>query len=221
MTRCARRRSRPPKAPCPHARRARRWCGTQRRIVDRRRSIDRRWSGRGSSRRIFVRSPRRSRRPCLRSSSRSSPARASHHRRASAHSASTSRPRWAKERPSGRCRCGDANRVRIELVAVVGAPPEVLHGNGAVLSSLRTLGAGRALGVLGLVAPGTSARPSPSCSRALGSLVYAEDPLPHGSAAQSAAGSPFAGLHFELFLGSDRSPSRLIETDLPTSIDGP
>jgi serine phosphatase RsbU (regulator of sigma subunit)/anti-sigma regulatory factor (Ser/Thr protein kinase) len=115
---------------------------------------------------------------------------------------------WRRERGS------------IELVAVVGAPPEVVHGNGAVLSSLRTLQPGEQLGVLGIVGP-TRALAFAELLPGTRLLVYAEDPLPHGSAAQSAAGSPFDGLHFELFLGTDRSPSRLIESDLPTNIDAP
>lgn len=108
-----------------------------------------------------------------------------------------------------------------ELVAVVGERPEALHGNGEVLSRLRAMKPGERLGVLGLVAGPARALAFAELLPGTRLLVYAEDPLPRGSSAQFAAGSPFAGLHFELFLGPDRSPSRLIETDLARGIDGP
>jgi serine phosphatase RsbU (regulator of sigma subunit)/anti-sigma regulatory factor (Ser/Thr protein kinase) len=108
-----------------------------------------------------------------------------------------------------------------ELVAVVGERPEALHGNGAVLSRLRGLKPGERLGVLGLVVGPARALAFAELLPGTRLLVYAEDPLPRGSSAQFAASSPFAGLHFELFLGPDRSPSRLIETDLARGIDGP
>jgi serine phosphatase RsbU (regulator of sigma subunit)/anti-sigma regulatory factor (Ser/Thr protein kinase) len=111
-------------------------------------------------------------------------------------------------------------RGSLTLVTVVGAPPEVLHGNEAVVTRMQALEPGERLGVLGLVVDPTRSLAFAELLPGTRLLVYAEDPLPRGSAAQSAIGSPFAGLHFELFLGADQVRSKLIETDLPHGVDG-
>lgn len=111
-------------------------------------------------------------------------------------------------------------RGSLVLVAVVGAWPELLHGNAEVLARLRATKPGEHLGVLGLVDHPARALAFAELLPGSPLLVYAEDPLPSGAAAAS-AGSPFEGLHFELFLGSQRKPSQLIETDLAHGIDGP
>jgi serine phosphatase RsbU (regulator of sigma subunit)/anti-sigma regulatory factor (Ser/Thr protein kinase) len=107
----------------------------------------------------------------------------------------------------------------LRLLKAVGAAPEVLHGNPAVLAALRAVRPSGRLNVLGLVHGPARALALAELLPGRGLLVYAEDTPPD---AATLSNSPlFSGLHFSLYDGPTATPSRLIETDTADTQSGP